>query len=484
MTRRTFKSSAARLLAAACALAPTAAAHTSPTARAAWQQQTQAAVKEDVQRQAAKDEGEKSDEEVTRVSALFARGGRVAVDNRTTGLIRIVGWDRETVEAVAKSERGGEAVRVRIEETDAGRRVSFYADYAGEDPRAPAGETTIGRVRGLNRIIAQGLGLGLGLRGPSRVKPRPAPAVPVKAQTPAQEPPAKPATPAAATPAKGSTSGEPSRAVPVRPAEPAKDLTPTGAASEGRKISPPGGAKPVRPWALIKRPREIEIEVRVPRYAEVEPIRVIRSPVEVSNIDTAVRVLGDKSEVRLSQVGAADVRTTSGHVVVERAGGVVNVTTSEGDVEVRDSRGDVHARSIAGAVKVVCARGRVDATSVDGPVQVTSPGGDVEASTTTSDVRLSAAPRAGAHYNLKSMTGRVELFVEGNPAGFNAALSSYRGMISSDFPLQSGEDTTAAVTNRRRTGRFGDGRAQLTLDSFEGAVRLSRAAPGAAQVCR
>lgn len=464
MRLRALKSFAATLLVAACAAAlPTGLSRgiarglSRGIARAARQTPApRAAAETPTPRQSA----EQEDEQVGRVSARFERGGRVSVDNRSTGRIRVVGWDREAVEAVASSERGGEAVRVKIEETPAGRRVSFYADYADQGRYTLSDDMTLEEMGKLPNALIKNPRLD----GRANIAPQYPPAVPAKALPPKKTPPAGSTPPPAMKHPASAEAGEPAKSAPAR------------------KFSPPGEAQPEKPMMFIKRPKEIEIEVRVPRYAEVEVIKVIRSPVEVSNIDTPIRVLGDRSEVKLSGVGAAEVRTTSGRVLVEGARGAVDVTTFDGEVEVRDSRGDVRARSITGRISIACARGRVDVTSADGPVSING-GGDVNANTTSSDVRLAGVPREEGRYNLKSMTGRVEVFVEGSPAGFTAALSSYRGTISSDFPLQVSEDTTDAATNRRRVGRFGDGRAQLSLDSFEGAVKLSRAAPGAGKVC-
>jgi hypothetical protein len=49
------------------------------------------------------------------VRVVLERGGKVAVDNRTTGRIVIIGWDKDTVEARATSERGVEIVRFSTE---------------------------------------------------------------------------------------------------------------------------------------------------------------------------------------------------------------------------------------------------------------------------------------------------------------------------------------------------------------------------------
>ena len=202
-------------------------------------------------------------------------------------------------------------------------------------------------------------------------------------------------------------------------------------------------------------------------------------------MDTAVVVVGKHGEVRLKGVGAAEVRTRSGRVEVEDVRGVADIFTVGGPIAVRHTPGDVLARSIDGRVELACVGGRVDVTNTDGFVSLAGIGGDVSVNTTSGDIAFVGALRADGRYELKSITGRVEAAVlAAGGAGFNATLSSYRGDVSTDFELKLREDTSRDTVNRRLVGRHGDGRAQLTLDSFEGAVRLAKAPPDAAKLCR
>jgi len=62
---------------------------------------------------------------------------------------------------------------------------------------------------------------------------------------------------------------------------------------------------------LYTRPGEIFLEVKVPRYAEIDLITVFRSEVLVSGVETAITVSGEKSAIRLKRIGSAEVRTLS-----------------------------------------------------------------------------------------------------------------------------------------------------------------------------
>jgi hypothetical protein len=77
--------------------------------------------------------------------------------------------------------------------------------------------------------------------------------------------------------------------------------------------------------------------------------------------------------------------------------------------------------------------------------------------------------------------------VRDKPPGFTVTLSSYRGTIENDFQLQvksSNEQHQETDINRRIVGRLGDGKAQITLDSFDGKVKLAKLSPGAVTECK
>jgi DUF4097 and DUF4098 domain-containing protein YvlB len=225
------------------------------------------------------------------------------------------------------------------------------------------------------------------------------------------------------------------------------------------------------------------LEINVPRYTEIELIRVMRSNVEVSDVDTTVNVTGGKSNVILKRIGGAEVHTRSGNVEIESATGLVQVATVSGAISVHNSRGAVRAVSIAGPIEIKCAHGRIDVTNTEAPIELINIDGDVDAIATNSSVRQAGNIREDGRYYLKSMSGRVEMIVPANTHGFTATLSSYRGLIQSDFALKSGPPIKDSPQNRL-SGRVGNGKAQITLDSFEGLVRLTKIPAGATEPCK
>ncbi|HUQ33712.1 MAG TPA: DUF4097 family beta strand repeat-containing protein [Pyrinomonadaceae bacterium] len=377
------------------------------------------------------------------VSVKLERGGHVSVDNRTTGRIRIIGWDRDTVEATATSERGVEAVRFAVRETPE-KYIWLKADYLERDGDKPT------------RLD---------------VKPRPE-ATPQSEETPQQE--SSKMAPAPST-------------LPLASGRPANMKEPFRLPGIIRKPEALADEDYVGPPMVDGQPLEVHLEVRVPRYAEIELIKVIRSPVEVTGVETPIVVLGNKGDVVLKNVRDVEVRTRSGSVEIEDAAGFVEVVTAGGPIQVRRAGGDVRVLSISGKIEIECVRGRVNVDSADGSVTLSNVQGDVEANSSNSNVLFTGAIREDGRYHLKTMSGAIEMAVRDKGPGFTAALSSYTGTIENDFQLQikqSSEQHMETDVNRRIIGSHGNGRAQITLDSFDGKIKLAKLTPGAVKECK
>jgi hypothetical protein len=322
-----------------------------------------------------------SDRQVGRVSVAVAPGVRLRVENRTSGRITVHGWDGDTIEAHAVSERGEEVVM--FAQTGGDEVVFLKADYVN-------------------------------LNNPA---------------------------------------------------------TPTQALD-----SPPLGREG---------PIQVHLEVNVPRYAELEPTRVTRSNVEIIGVETPITVIGHSSNITLEDVGSVEAHTRTGSILVENAKGIADVTSSTGAIKISNSSGAVRAVSIAGSIEIRCFKGRIDVSNTQALIELEAIEGDVEAIAASSDVSFKGRLSDDGRYYLKSMSGRVEMRLPDDTRGFNATLTSYRGMVESDFSLHPkpvAQDIS--TTGHRLSGRFGKGSPQITLDSFEGLVKLSKVPSTSIRSCR
>jgi Putative adhesin len=240
-------------------------------------------------------------------------------------------------------------------------------------------------------------------------------------------------------------------------------------------MSPPEGS-----IGLVK----VHFEVNVPRYVEIDLIRVWYSDVDITGVETAIRVWGDHSSVILKRVGSVAARTRGGNVEVEGAEGFVTVNTTGGGVRVHRVQGNVSVVSISGPIEIKCVQGRVEVANTEAPIDLANIHGEVKASATNSSVRFTGVLYDDGRYELRSMSGRVEMILPDNTKGFDASLSSYRGIIESDFKLKTTQPVIEGPNGRKMIGRFGNGKSQISLDSFDGLVRLSKVPPGKMEGCK
>lgn len=246
--------------------------------------------------------------------------------------------------------------------------------------------------------------------------------------------------------------------------------------------------------------REVNVELKVPRYADIEMLAGSRGDIEMSDIDGSVLIDPGEGDVLVTRSGSLKVsrrrgditakeikgdltaRTFQGDIVVDGASGTVDVATTNGEVQIRNAGADVRANSATGEVEVRCAKGRVDATSASGSITLVGIGGDVEASTASGSVSFTGAIKDGS-YRMKTLSGEVSMTIQPDVSGFTANLTTYNGNIETAFPLKV-ESPLQGPINRRISGRYGDGRAKLSLDSFNGTVRVAKGTAAMLKTCK
>lgn len=402
-----------------------------------------------------------------RVSVKLERGSRVSISNRY-GRITITGWDRDTVEASASSSKGAEAIQVDMT-ADPQSRGALSLSVVGR--RGASGGTLFGY---------------------------PAPAAPPARPSPNPNP--NPA-PAPAPPARDE-SRERER---EREKQEMKDKI-KDAAKNGVILVPMPTIVVETPNVIVRMPQApqpaqprppapargmgggqdsgITLDVKVPRYAQLDAIEARAGDLNVSGIDGPVSIMSGSSDINVSHVGSLEVRARGGNVNVEDVGGLVYVVSTSSEINVKRSSGDVRVTTINGDIDIECVKGRVDAGTSRGKITLTNVGGDVEATTTDSDINFTGAIAQNGRYRLKSMEGHVRMSIPDGSPGFTANLMSYNSDAVSDFTVRTSTPRPDSQAMRRVEVRQGDGQAQITLDSFSQTVRLAKLAPGAAPACR
>lgn len=394
-----------------------------------------------------------------RVQIKLDRGSKVSISNRY-GRITVTGWDSDTVEATATSDKGPEAIQVEMTADPSARSVLSLSVVGRQIRRATTFSPNPNRGNEPER-------------SPRAATPR-APKVTTTA------PPAQPAQPAKSPDSERHVIVVPMPNVVVTPKV---VVTPGASGAYGIGIGIGGGVGGGVDTGGGS-DQGITLDVKMPRYAELDGIEVRYGDLNISGVDGPVSISSGSSNINVSRVGALEVHARSGNVNVEDVSGLVYVVATSGNITVRRSGGDVRATSINGDIDIQCVRGRVDASNARGKITLGGIDGDVEATTTSADINYTGAIHAQGRYRLKSMEGGVHMSIPENSPGFTAILASYNNEVQTDFPIKSSTAPQGSMYNRRVESRQGDGQAQIMLDSFGQPVRLSKAAPGTSNSCK
>lgn len=150
-----------------------------------------------------------------------------------------------------------------------------------------------------------------------------------------------------------------------------------------------------------------------------------------------------------------DIKTVAGDVMASGLRGEIDLASVSGNVELRDGEGDVvEATSVSGDVTLDRVRAR-----------------EVGAETVSGDVTFDGPIDARGSYDFKTLSGDVLLTLPREPDA-RVSASTFSGRLDSVFPVD--RDTRRRSRNRFNA-TWGDGTAQLDLQSFSGNIRIRSA---------
>jgi hypothetical protein len=214
----------------------------------------------------------------------------------------------------------------------------------------------------------------------------------------------------------------------------------------------------------IEIPSRVDYRLTVPRWMSLG----------LSGLNSSISVEGVNGDVSAEVV--------NGSVVVRGGRGSIRLESINGVVEATGVRGSVEASSVNQGITLRDVEGRVRAESVNGDVELFGIVSEaVEASTVSGNLRYEGVLRAGGSYRFESHSGDVTVALPERP-DVTVSVDTYSGEFASSFPVQS-KSTFTSVRGRGKEFEFtlGDGRAELSLQSFSGLIRLARAGETAGQ---
>ena len=166
------------------------------------------------------------------------------------------------------------------------------------------------------------------------------------------------------------------------------------------------------------------------------------------------------------------IEGTYNFVTIEGAQAEVFANTVRGDVVIRGGTGVITAKSVEGEVDIHGARGKVTVSSVNETVKIADSTGEITAETVNGDIVYEGKIADGGHYAFNTHNGDISLGLPDN-ANATFSLRTYNGSVSTDFTL-TGFDRSQAHRGRRVTATLGNGSADVSLETFGGAIRLRK----------
>ena len=219
----------------------------------------------------------------------------------------------------------------------------------------------------------------------------------------------------------------------------------------------------------MSRMRNISITytIQVPRATEVDA-NVASGAQTIRNVTGPVTVRAASGSIRLENIQHdAEVTTASGTITASDVGSDLHVSTASGNVELTGIKGNVRASTVSGVIRITKPGARVEVGNTSGEIEIQGASNDVKAHAISGLVSVQGNPGADSYWDLKSVSGGVQLRV---PAAANLHLTAEAssGDIRSDIPIvveEQGKHTLRA--------HMGSGGGRVDVHTVSGEIRVS-----------
>jgi len=219
----------------------------------------------------------------------------------------------------------------------------------------------------------------------------------------------------------------------------------------------------------MSRMRNISITytIQVPRATEVD-VNVASGAQTIRNVTGPVTVRAASGSIRLENIQRdAEVTTASGTISATDVGSDLHVSTASGNVELSGIKGNVRANTVSGVIRIAKPGARVEASNTSGEIAIQGASNDVKAHAISGLVSVQGNPAADSYWELKSVSGGVQLRV---PATANLHLSAdaSSGEIRSDIPIVVEEQGRHSLR-----AHMGSGGGRVDVHAVSGEIRLT-----------
>jgi Putative adhesin len=219
----------------------------------------------------------------------------------------------------------------------------------------------------------------------------------------------------------------------------------------------------------MSRMRHISIAytIQVPHDTEVST-NVASGAQTIRNVAGPVTVRAASGSIRLEKIERdAELTTASGTISANNLGNDLHVTTTSGNVNISNVKGDVRANVVSGVIRIANPGARVDASDTSGEVEIQGASNDVKAHAISGLVSVQGNPSAGSYWDLKTVSGGVQLRVPPT-TNFHFSAEAASGEIRTDVPIVVEEQGKHSLR-----AHMGNGGGRVEVHTVSGEIRVS-----------
>ena len=207
---------------------------------------------------------------------------------------------------------------------------------------------------------------------------------------------------------------------------------------------------------VIEVPHDTDVDTSV--VSGSQTILNVRGPVKANSASGSIRVDHIDRQTQLT--------TLSGSIEATNIGDDLRASSASGSVNVAKVKGDVRISALSGTTQVSGPGGRVDADTASGTVEVQGATRDVKAHAATGRVDVQGNPSENSYWDLKTVSGVVELGVPPS-ANFHLTAEAVSGQIKTDVPIVIEEQDKHSLR-----ARMGNGGGRVEVHTVSGEIRV------------
>jgi DUF4097 and DUF4098 domain-containing protein YvlB len=210
----------------------------------------------------------------------------------------------------------------------------------------------------------------------------------------------------------------------------------------------------------------IDYQVEVPRDTEIDA-GVASGGITIDEVKGPVKASSASGYVHVYRVGRdVTLNAASGSIDVATIGGFLRVSNASGDITIAEVKGDLKASAASGSIRIQHPGDRVDASSASGSVEVNGATNDVKVHAISGSIRVTGNPGANRFWELKTVSGSVDLRVPTN-AGFLLSAESTSGDIRTSIPVILEEQDKHSLR-----AHVGDSAGRVEVHTVSGSVNV------------